>query len=162
MKKHPQVITQGTNVLNFSQIRPFLGSLGCPQSFSLVLDKNSSPGPKNENFQKWKKHPQIFTQGTSVSNFSQIQPFLGSPGCPKVFGNTHTDRHTDRQTDRHSQILAQLKLRKYYYYLLWVKWWNIKHEELDLLLSFLSEAELFKISFDSPVKVMKIWTGNIQ
>ena len=37
-----------------------------------------------------KKTAQIFTQGTSVQNFSQIRPFLKSPGCPKVFG-------TDRQ-----------------------------------------------------------------
>jgi len=58
---------------------------------------------------KKKKHPQVFTRGTSVPNFSQIQPILGSAGCPKVFGQT--DRRTDRQTDRHCQILDQLKLR---------------------------------------------------
>jgi len=39
-----------------------------------------------------KKDPQVFIQGTSVPNFSHIQPFLGSVGCPKVF------RQTDTQT----------------------------------------------------------------
>ena len=34
---------------------------------------------------KCTKTPQIFTQGPSVQNFSQIQPFLRSPGCPKAF-----------------------------------------------------------------------------
>jgi len=33
-----------------------------------------------------KKQPQVFTQGTSVSNFSQMQPFLSYVGCSKVFG----------------------------------------------------------------------------
>jgi len=28
------------------------------------------------------KNEKIFTQGTSAPNFSQIQPFLGSPDCP--------------------------------------------------------------------------------
>ena len=43
-----------------------------------------------------KKHPQIFTQATSVQNFSQIEPFLKPPACPKVL--RQTDRYTDRQT----------------------------------------------------------------
>ena len=55
-------------------------------------------GPKLKIFKKRKKHPQVFTQGTSVPNFSRIEPFLGSLGCPKVLG--HTYRQTDRQTDR--------------------------------------------------------------
>ena len=30
-----------------------------------------------------------------MQNFSQIQPFLRSPGCPKVFlADTHTHTHT--------------------------------------------------------------------
>ena len=66
---------------------------------------------------KWKKHPQGFTQGTSVQNFSQIGPFLKSPACPKVLRKTYKQihryirihRHT--RIHRHSQILAQLKLR---------------------------------------------------
>jgi len=57
-----------------------------------------------------KKHPQVFTQGTSVPNFNQIQPFLGSIDWPKVFGRT--DGRTDRQS-RHCQILAQLKNWEY-------------------------------------------------
>ena len=38
---------------------------------------------KNED----KKQPQVFTQGTSVPNFSQIRPFLKSPDCPKVLAS---------------------------------------------------------------------------
>ena len=40
-----------------------------------------------------KKHTQVFAQGKRVKNFSQLQLFLKSPGCPKVSGQT--DRHTD-------------------------------------------------------------------
>ena len=65
-----------------------------PQSFSLVFAKNSSPGPKNQIFQKMKKHPQIFIQGTSVQNFSKIGPFFKSLGGPKVFGHTHRETQT--------------------------------------------------------------------
>jgi len=39
-----------------------------------------------------KIYPQIF-QGTSVSIFSQIQPFLGSLGCPVSFEKTPPDIH---------------------------------------------------------------------
>ena len=45
-----------------------------------------------------KNHPQIFIQGTSVPNFSQIEPFLKPPDCPKVLGQK--DRQTDRQIHR--------------------------------------------------------------
>ena len=45
-----------------------------------------------------KKHPEIFTQETSVPNFSQNGPFLKPPGCPKVLGHTRHDRQTDTQT----------------------------------------------------------------
>ena len=56
LEKKTQIFTEGTSVPNFSQIRPFLEVSRLPQSFSLVLAKNSSPGPKNQNFQKIKKN----------------------------------------------------------------------------------------------------------
>ena len=62
-----------------------------PQSFSLVLAKNSSPGPKNQNFWQMKKHLKIFIQGRCVPNFSQI---FEVSRLPLSFV---TDRQTDRQ-----------------------------------------------------------------
>ena len=85
-KKHPQVFTQGRSVQNFSQIGRFLKSPACPKVFSLVLGLKLVTTPiKIKIFKKWKKHPQVFTQGRSVQNFSQIRPFLKSPGCSNVF-----------------------------------------------------------------------------
>ena len=34
-----------------------------------------------------KKTLQVFIQGTSVPNFSQIRPFLKSPGCTNVLAS---------------------------------------------------------------------------
>ena len=56
--------------------------------------KTRPQAPKIKVFEKWKKSPQIFTQGTSVPNFSQIEPFLKPPGCPnKVLGQTDQGCH---------------------------------------------------------------------
>ena len=64
------------------------------QSFNLVLAKNSSPkAPKTKIFKKMKKLAQIFTQETSVQNFSQISTFLKSPGSGQI-------------SYRHCQILS--------------------------------------------------------
>ena len=41
---------------------------------------------------------------------------------PQSFADRHTHTQTDRQTDRHSQILAQLKLRKVF---------NVVRKEID-------------------------------
>ena len=49
------------------------------------------PRPQKSKFSKnEKKHPKIFTQGTSVPNFSQIQQFLKSPECRKVLASNNT------------------------------------------------------------------------
>ena len=59
-----------------------------------------------------KKTPQVFTQGRSVQNFSQIERFLKSPACPKVFGQT--DIQTDRQTlsDSSSTEVENTEMKK--------------------------------------------------
>ena len=88
----PIVAFEGTSVQNFSQIRPFLKSPGCPKVLASFWRKTRPQAPKIKIFEKWKKQPQIFTQGTSVQDFSQIRPFLKSPGCPKVFWDKHTHR----------------------------------------------------------------------
>jgi len=72
IKKITQVIIQSTCMSNFNIIGPFLTSPGCAEGFGLKwfqatkmkIEKieNSTPG----------------TQETSVPNFSQIQPYLGS------------------------------------------------------------------------------------
>ena len=67
----------------FSQIRPFLGSPGCPKVLASFWTKTRPQGPKMKIFKKMKKHPQVFTQRTSISNFKQIQSFLDSPGWPE-------------------------------------------------------------------------------
>ena len=60
--------------------------------FSLILAKNSSPSLKNQSFWKMKKkHPQVFTQGTSVQNFSQISLFLKYPGSGQTYIQTSLD-----------------------------------------------------------------------
>ena len=46
------------------------------QSSSRVLQKTRPQAPKIKIFEKWKKHSQIFSQGTSVQNFSQSRQFL--------------------------------------------------------------------------------------
>ena len=38
-------------------------------------------------FENEKKIPQVFTQGTSVTNFRQSRQVLSSPGCPKVLAS---------------------------------------------------------------------------
>ena len=65
--------------LNFS-IFPSIWRPNCSSYEKLVPRPQKSKLWKNE-----KKHPQIFTQATSVPNFSQIEPFLKPPGCPKLF-----------------------------------------------------------------------------
>ena len=47
--------------------------------------------PKIKIFSKMKKIPQVFTQGTSVQNFSQIPPFLKSPGSGQTCIQTLSD-----------------------------------------------------------------------
>ena len=71
---------------NFSQIEPILKSPACPKVSSLVLGLELVTTPlKIKILKNEKKHPQGFTQGASVQNFSKIEPFLKSPACPKVF-----------------------------------------------------------------------------
>ena len=65
-----------------------------PQRFTVHLaSRTESPGPKNQNFQKMKKHHQGFTQAISVPNFRQIWPFMPSLGRPKAC-RTHTRTNT--------------------------------------------------------------------
>ena len=68
-----------------------MGSPVCPNVLASSWAKTCSQGPKMKFFRKGKKHPQVFTQGASVPNFSQIRPFLSSPGCLENF---RTHRHT--------------------------------------------------------------------
>ena len=77
------------------------------QSFSLVLVKNSSPGPKNQNFEKMKKSPPGIHPWIKCAKFQPNRTIFKVSSLPQSFG----DRQTHRYTDRHSQILAQLKLR---------------------------------------------------
>jgi len=51
--------------MTFSQIQPFLGSLGCPVSFVPIW----ALGPKNENFQKIKKPPPDIHPSNKYSKF---------------------------------------------------------------------------------------------
>jgi len=86
-------------LVTFSQIQPFLGSLGCPIGFWANLDPKRGPRSlKIKIFKKWKKYPQVFYPRNKCTKF-QPNPNGQSVGCPKVFGQTHI------------QILAQLKLR---------------------------------------------------
>jgi len=66
-----------------------LCTLRCPEDFGTYGSKIvPRAGSKNENFEKMKKTPQVFYP-QQVLNFSLIQPFLGSVGFPKVFGDRH-------------------------------------------------------------------------
>ena len=71
---------------------------------NLKIDLNFSGCPNfNSILWKMKKHPQIFTQGTSARNFMPDPTIFEVSRLPKGIWDT--------QTDRHSQILAQMKLR---------------------------------------------------
>ena len=80
-----------------------------PQSFNLVLAKNSSPGPKNQNFRKMKKTPPDIHPRNKCAKFQPNRTIFEVSRLPQSFG-TYTQ--TDTHTDTHSQILTQLKLRK--------------------------------------------------
>ena len=61
---------------------------------------------------KNEKDTQIFTQGTSVQNFSQIRPFLKFPGCQQVL-RTHTQTHTQTFSDSSSnEVENRYTIRK--------------------------------------------------
>ena len=77
-KKDLQGFIQWASVQIFSQIRPFLKFLGCPKVLASFWRKARPQAQKMKIFEKWKTHPQGFTQGESVQNFSQIRPFSGS------------------------------------------------------------------------------------
>ena len=56
-----------------------------PRKFSVHLgSRASSPGPKNQNFQKMKKHYQAFTQAINVARFSDLD-HLPFPRTPRRF-----------------------------------------------------------------------------
>ena len=86
-----------------NQIQPFLKSPGCPKD--LASFRRNVPRPQKSKFLKNEKASRDIHPRNKCANVSQIRPFLKSPDCPK---HTQTDRHAHR----HSQILAQLKLRK--------------------------------------------------
>ena len=78
---------------------------------SLHFFQNSSPGPKNQNFCKTKKAPQVFGQRTSVQSLSQIRSFLKFVGCPKVLASFWLKTRPkakifDIRTDKHIQTLS--------------------------------------------------------
>ena len=69
MKKNPGIHPKN-NCTKFQPNPTSFGLCRLPLRFWRILGKNRSRGPENENFQKIKNHPQVFTQGTSVPNFS--------------------------------------------------------------------------------------------
>jgi len=86
-KKTPPNIHPRNKCAKFQSNPTIFGLSRLPCKFSCQF---GPWGPKMKNFQKKKKQtnkktkkPRYNTQGTSVPEFSQIQPFLGSVGCPK-------------------------------------------------------------------------------
>ena len=66
-----------------------------PQSFSLVLRKNSSPGPKNQNFWKMKKTPPDIHPRNKCTKFQPNWTIFKVSRLPQSF---RTDIHTYRHT----------------------------------------------------------------
>ena len=72
-----------------------------------------------------KKSPQIFTQGTSVQNFSQIQPFLNSLGCPIVFG-THRQAFSDSSSTKVENFSIHFQSREIFQFIFFLVWTYIQ------------------------------------
>ena len=69
MKKTPPGIYPRNKCTKFQPNRTIFEACSLPQSFSLVLAKNSSPGPKNENFQKMNKALPVIYQRNKCTKF---------------------------------------------------------------------------------------------
>ena len=78
MKKPPLDIHPRNKCARFQSNPTIFEVSRLPQRFNLVLAKTRHQAPKIKIFEKRKKLPRIFTQGKSLQNFSQIQPFLKS------------------------------------------------------------------------------------
>ena len=72
---------------------------------------NLFPGLKIEFFEK---NTPRYSAKEQVQNFSQIQSFLKSVGCPKVFRHTKTDRNTDTQIFSESSSTEVEKKESYF------------------------------------------------
>ena len=89
MKETPPGIHPRTECAKFQPNRTIFEVSSAPQSFSLVLAKNSSPGLKNQNFWKMKKTPPDIHPRNKCAKF---QP------NSTIFEASSTDRQTDKQT----------------------------------------------------------------
>ena len=84
MKKTPPDIHQKNKCAKFQQNRTIFEASRQPQSFSLVLAKNSSPDPKNQNFWKMKKTPPDILHGTCIQpNFCGCVEGYTGKSCEK-------------------------------------------------------------------------------
>ena len=107
-EKTPLDIHPRNKCIKFQQNPTIFEVSRLPQSFSLVLAKNSSPGPKNQNFQKMKKNTPRYSPKEQVYQISaKSDHFWSLQAAPKFLWQT--DRQIHRR--RHCQILPQLKLR---------------------------------------------------
>ena len=94
MKKHPQIFTQGTSVQNFSQIRPFLKSPGCPKVLASFWRKTRPQAPKIKILKKWKNTPRYLPKEQVCKISAKSDHFWSLQAAPKYFGtNTQTHRH---------------------------------------------------------------------
>ena len=85
MEKCPQVFR--SKCAKFQSNRIIFEMFSLPQSFQPRFGAKTRPqAPKMKILKKWKTQPKVFTQWASVQNFSQIGPFLKSPGCQPCFG----------------------------------------------------------------------------
>ena len=83
--KHPQGFTQTLNVPNFRQDLTNHAFLRVPRKFSVHLgSRTSSPGSKNQNFQKMKKTLPGIHPSYKCSTFQWFRPFTLPESAPKV------------------------------------------------------------------------------
>ena len=96
IKKAPPGIYSRNKCAKIQPNPTIFGLSRLPQSFSLVLAKNSSAGLKNQNFEKMKKTPPDIHLRNKCAKFQPNPTIFEVYRLPQSFG---TYRQTHRQTD---------------------------------------------------------------